>query len=308
MAKLEFPEAFFEGEEREGFYIESMMKRAWAIELEVLSEVDRICEKYGLRYFADSGTLLGAVRHKGYIPWDDDIDIVMLREDYNRFIQVVRAELPEGFVANSPLFENKYMPHMCIFNSNVYSTAPKHLERFYGCPYPVGIDVFPLDTIPADPEDEQFMKMMIGTLLRLIKKDIGEEAVRAALAQVEELCGVHIDRNGDIKKQLSRLAEAMVQLYGEADGELVTIWGFYALDNYPSLPRKIFDEMLELPFEQRTVPAVRDYHYMLEAIYGADYMTPKQGTAMHNYPFYGEVREAVERRAKEEGWENFQSL
>ena len=78
---LKFAEKFFEGETIDGFYIEPMMKKAWAAQLEVLAQFTEFCKEKGIHYFADFGTLLGAVRHKGFIPWDDDIDISMLRED-----------------------------------------------------------------------------------------------------------------------------------------------------------------------------------------------------------------------------------
>ena len=84
----EFPESYFKGEEKEGFYVEEMMKRAWAAQIEVLELIDRICKEYEIPYFADWGTLLGTIRHKGFIPWDDDIDIVMKRDDYNRFLRI----------------------------------------------------------------------------------------------------------------------------------------------------------------------------------------------------------------------------
>ena len=67
--------------------------------MEILAEFDRICKKHGLRYFADSGTLLGAVRHQGFIPWDDDIDVAMFRSDYETFKKIAAAELaPPGSV------------------------------------------------------------------------------------------------------------------------------------------------------------------------------------------------------------------
>ena len=94
---IQFEETFFEGEERDGFYIEPMMKRVWAAQMEVLKDVERVCQKYNLDYFADWGTLLGTIRHKGFVPWDDDMDICMRREDYMRFIAVAQKELPKGY-------------------------------------------------------------------------------------------------------------------------------------------------------------------------------------------------------------------
>ena len=65
------------------------------VQLEIANEVKRICDKYNIKYFMIAGTLLGAVRHKGFIPWDDDLDIGMLRNDYNRFIKLAAKDLKE---------------------------------------------------------------------------------------------------------------------------------------------------------------------------------------------------------------------
>ena len=80
---------FYKEEIRCGYTVDEKTKRVWAVQLEMLDEVERICKANGLKYFADSGTLIGAIRHEGYIPWDDDIDLVMLREDYDKFVQKI---------------------------------------------------------------------------------------------------------------------------------------------------------------------------------------------------------------------------
>ena len=89
---MQFTQDFFKPEIREEFEIQAMMKRAWAAQMEVLQVVADICEENGLQYFADGGTLLGAVRHQGFIPWDDDIDICLKREDYNRLISILQRQ------------------------------------------------------------------------------------------------------------------------------------------------------------------------------------------------------------------------
>ena len=78
---MTFNNTYFEDEVRDGFFVPSEIKRAWVAELEVLSEIDKICKKHNIQYFADRGVLLATVRHEGFILWDDDLDIVIKRED-----------------------------------------------------------------------------------------------------------------------------------------------------------------------------------------------------------------------------------
>ena len=86
--------------------------------------MERICKKYGLKYFADSGTLIGAVRHQGYIPWDDDIDLAMLREDYETFLKVAPGELKEHLVLQTPYREKNYLrAHAQLRNSRTQAAA-----------------------------------------------------------------------------------------------------------------------------------------------------------------------------------------
>ena len=75
-----FPDSFFSEEDRLGFHIDRQRKELWAIELDMLYELDRVCKKLNVKYFLEAGTLLGAARDGLFIPWDDDIDVSMLRE------------------------------------------------------------------------------------------------------------------------------------------------------------------------------------------------------------------------------------
>ena len=86
---MDFPQEYFRAEVRDGFYVDGMLKRAWAEGIEVLNVIDEICSKHHITWYADNGTLLGAVRHGGYIPWDDDVDICMMRDDFMRFREIV---------------------------------------------------------------------------------------------------------------------------------------------------------------------------------------------------------------------------
>ena len=85
---IQLPEHFLEGEVRCGYYIAPAMKKAWAVQMDLLMELDRVCRKYKIRYFVAEGTILGAVRHKGFIPWDDDIDCCMTHSEYKKLCKI----------------------------------------------------------------------------------------------------------------------------------------------------------------------------------------------------------------------------
>lgn len=97
-----------EPELRDDYLVSEKMKKVWKIELDIAQEVKRICEKYNIKYFIIWGTLLGAVRHKGFIPWDDDFDIGFFREDYKRFCEVAKKEIKSPYFVQDALSDSQF--------------------------------------------------------------------------------------------------------------------------------------------------------------------------------------------------------
>ena len=92
---MEFDESFIKEEVRCDFFVSEKRKKVWYVELELLRKFDEVCKKYNLTYFVEYGTLLGAVRHNGFIPWDDDIDIIMFRDEYTKFQEIAASEFTD---------------------------------------------------------------------------------------------------------------------------------------------------------------------------------------------------------------------
>ena len=209
---MQFPDSFFEDEVRSGFYVPALMKRAWAAQLEVLAEISRICDKYHIRWFADRGSLLGAVRHGGYIPWDDDLDICMLRDDYILFNSVAEKELPEGYFIPR-IRKPEYRTFTTVWNKNVVCLDQEHLERFHGFPYPAGVDIFVLDHLAPDPEDEDCrssLAVIVANAAVSIDEDNQHtEESQALIDEVEDLLQVKIDRAAPVQDDADcRMARA----------------------------------------------------------------------------------------------------
>lgn len=95
--KIQLPKGFLDAEMRCGYQVTTEMKKVWAVQLDLLYEFQRVANKHGIKYIANGGTMLGAVRHKGFIPWDDDTDIMMMRDEYERFCQIAPKEFKHPY-------------------------------------------------------------------------------------------------------------------------------------------------------------------------------------------------------------------
>lgn len=316
---MNFPKEFFEGEEREGFYIASMMKKAWAAQIEVVEEIRKVCTKHNIQFFADYGTLLGAVRHKGFIPWDDDIDLAMKREDYNKFLAVAH-ELPPKFKVINFYTEPTFTEMLTrVVNNDEISFEEEHLKKFHGCPYAVGVDIFILDYMSPDPaEDEmicELIEIIFGQLKIIDLDDIDLNEKEMLISQIEQLCNVKIDRNKEIGPQLFILVDNLCAMYKEHEAKEITSMikhvnhrhhnkkkeaGIYG----PEIPyiseyrmdKACYASAIEMPFETTTIPVPVGYDTVLSLKYGPNYMTPVNRRAGHDYPFYKEQEQLVKEK------------
>ncbi len=282
---MQFPKSYFEDEVRDGFYIPAMMKRAWAAQLEVLSDIERVCEKYHLHYQADWGTLMGAIRHGGFIPWDDDMDISMLRKDYDLFNQVVLDELPQYKVLN---FEHSQdgnydsqLTH--IYNERRVRIDKGFLDKFHGFPFTAGIDIFPMDYIPSDQEEKEQLFRRIKTLYAAAAMPEGKKK-EEYLRHIEENYNIKLDRKKPLKQQLYQNAEKICREYDGEGAKFVTniasniIWGYME-------PAEYYGETIRIPFEAGSIEVPMAYDGAMKHKTN-QYMQPVRDNKGHDYPFY----------------------
>ena len=157
LEKGEIPVGFLEEEERNGFLVTRERKKLWIVILDLFLEFKRVCDKYGLRYYPCYGFLLGAVRHHGFIPWDDDLDVCMPRNDYERFLKL-SYEFRNPYFLQIPETDPGYFYGMAkIRNSN--TTAIIQMFHYQGFNHGVWFSVFPMDNWVLDGGETQFLQI-----------------------------------------------------------------------------------------------------------------------------------------------------
>lgn len=247
------------------------------IELDMYRRVVDICRRHDLRYYALGGTLLGAVRHKGFIPWDDDIDIAIPRPDYDRFVKYAKEELPSHLVPKTYLDEkgDSHPMFICIIKNTRTRIELNHAAKTEEtC---VWLDVFPLDAMPTN------------SLLRMVHKyRLLYERMKIQLSMYEENVHQHREGRPFYEKAIMRFREATnfgagwdtyelmchiertLRKYDfEREGYFVNMFGAYKFREM--FPKAWFGDGVELPFEDTTIVCPVEYDKVLTQMYG-EYM------------------------------------
>lgn len=279
------------GKERQFDEIEitpGILKELQSIQLECLIELDRICRKHKIRYSLDGGTLLGAVRHKGFIPWDDDIDVIMLRRDYEKFYKICKTELD---TSRFFLQEHRTDPYYCVGyprirrKNTVYQRAGhEHMKYQNG----VFIDLFVLDNVPDNVMLRKLHRLICFCNRKILWSKTGKKLAPTCLLRawysLVSLIPARVAFASD---------SAVSRLCNRRKTELVR----HNTHPYPNpdvcgygIPARLLNSLTLLEFEGRKFPAVKDYDEYLTMLYG-DYSelppVEKQKPSIHLSKFKG---------------------
>lgn len=241
------------------------VEEAKRISLEILKDVAAFCDNNGLTYFLTDGTLLGAIRHKGFIPWDDDIDIMMPRMDYEKFIQTYKSQIPNKYMLASP--HDKYPFY---YFTKVYDVSTVKIEEgvVYKERQPLGIDIdiFPIDGQAEDEQEFRNNHKKRKCIYRWIA--LSNSSFRGSIKhKIATLFAKMVGSRYWVKKY-NKIAQKYT--FGEtAKAGTMTVYG--GLRNRHSVT--LFQEKAKVIFEEEYFWAPKNYHQFLENCYG-DYMTP----------------------------------
>ena len=264
------------GETRDGYFVPALMKRFWKAQLVVLKEIDRICVRHGLKWYASWGTCLGAARHGGFIPWDDDVDIEMPRKDYEIFKRCCATELEKPYVIGDMLMGNfDHLVSRVVNHEAAFCLEQDFLEKFYGCPYQAGVDIFCVDHIPDDPDEDFLMCRLVEASYNLSKTwDETDPSEREEmLAFLTETVKLPCPEGTDPRWHCLYMADRISAMYVDDVTENSAIISYYYRNSNRKIPTAAYDDMIYLPFEDIRIPVLKEYDMYLTRMLG-DWRTP----------------------------------
>lgn len=289
--KIQLPEHFLDEEERCGFRVSSDMKKIWAVELDLFDEFVRVCDKYGLKFYADGGTLLGVLRHRGFIPWDDDIDVTMMRSDYNKLCEIAGTEFKAPyFFQTSSTDVDCHFHHAKLRNSETTAVTEIEIPKKYN--QGIWIDIFPLDVIPDDEKElERFTDDIFAIQGKIVlhrtyifryENKTGHGAISFLKHFLKHLYIKYIWARFNTVETICNQIDSVLQRYDGTDGKRVANLSM----TWQVIPRRMFwqrcwyDGTRSGDFEMFTMPIPPQAEKIMELQYG-DWHKMVQGTACH---------------------------
>ncbi|AYG01576.1 LicD family protein [Lactococcus allomyrinae] len=247
--------------------------------LEILIAIDAFCKNNDIRYFLIGGSLLGAVRHKGFIPWDDDIDVGMLRKDYLKFIELWnnKNEKFDLLVAND---HNDYpypLAKVSDRNSRIEEWITDKSDKYHLGIY---VDIFPFDFVDDNEKDrkKRLQKIRFWNVLQWhskfanVKNPKGTSKVKNGILLIEKFAIYLVQKTLGRKKVINGVYNAVPKVATEKVGNYVSRYGLVR-ETYPV---EFAKNLVDQNFEKSKFPIFSEFDKALVIQYGSDYMTPPE--------------------------------
>ena len=258
-------------------YDRKKLAEAQRASLNILLEIDRICREHGIEYMLDAGTLLGAVRHKGFIPWDDDVDIAMTRDNFEMFRAVAMSELKDGMelvmpneLGDGSVFYD-FTPRIIYLNSRRHAES-EEMSYYGGKLNHLWVDIFILDNIADNPildKTTRFRQMMLYgyAMSKRYKLDMSKyKGMTRLKVWVLVTLGKLVDMRDIFRRQ-----ESLSVRYNTGNTKRLYYSNYQPDYLYVTLKREWVEPVEELEFEGHMLMVPPYYHEVLTEIYG-DYM------------------------------------
>lgn len=265
-------------------YTNEELRKLQLLQLKILLEVDRICKKHTLPYFLVGGSALGAVRHKGFIPWDDDIDIGMLRENYEKFREICKSELTSEFFLQTKESDSYCaLPWAKLQLNGTKRMDASTTQTSTRCG--IDIDIFPFDNTSKN-QFLQYLHSNIGWMLRGIYGfKCGYVILNREKSMKKKIGGVICKGIATIlpKPTVSKLMDRHFQHYNKRNTSYVMNLGGTYNYNKETLTKDIVENLVLLDFEGYMFPVPKEFHRYLTQVYGDDYMElpPEEKRVQH---------------------------
>jgi len=244
-----------------------ILRKAQLIMLDMLLEFDAICKKHQLQYWLDSGSLLGAVRHQGFIPWDDDIDLSMPVEDYKKFLSIAESELSRDvFLQTSQTDENFKFDYIKLRSSKARIVEFHEKDKSVGYHQGVFVDIFPMLAIDNTQENKKFYDITLQKI-----RDVSATSLHTPNGNDDPVKRSALTALLYEKHQGWKTNNAKV-IYG---GEMPDVAAWFDID-------KVFP-LTTIEFEGHLFPAPNNPSHYLDAIYSFDYreVPPEDKRVIH---------------------------